>query len=194
MKYKFIAVEGNIGAGKTTLAQLLAEKLNAQLVFEEFAHNPLLPAFYVDPETHAFRLELSFLADRCEQLRKLSGQNEKVIISDYIIDKSLVFARNNLKEGEYALFERIFHQAISGLPVPDLLIYINSPLNKLQQNILHRGRPYEQMIAGEYLTRIEELYKAYLETLTIPVLNVNADAWHSDNNSIIVNSLLDELQ
>lgn len=194
MKYRFIAIEGNIGAGKTTLAKILAEKLRARLILEEFAHNALLPAFYADPTTHAFPLELSFLTDRCEQFRALPQENEEIIISDYLIEKSLVFAQNNLKDDEFVLFSRMYLQMTRSLPKPDLVIFLSSSVDHLQQNIRQRGRTFEQGISYDYLNKINELYQAHLETLTIPVWMMDSQSFNDINNQNTIDSLLNDLQ
>ena len=194
MKNRFIAVEGNIGVGKTTLAQSIASRLGARLILEEFAHNPLLPAFYADPATHAFPLELSFLADRCEQMRSISSISDVIIISDYLIDKSLVFAKNNLTTEEFALFRRIFQQMTVSLPQPDLILLLHSSVDQLQHNIQQRGRPFEQSIPNEYLLNIGQRYRSHFETLTIPVRVISTDDLSIINNYNDIESLIADLQ
>lgn len=176
MNYRYIAIEGNIGSGKTTLATLLADHYNGLLVLEEFRNNPFLEHFYKEPERYAFPLELSFLADRYQQLKTLLPQQNlfaKVIISDYIFPKTKIFARNNLNESEYQLFERIADLLKVELYKPDLLIYLYTPLQQLQANIRKRGRSYEQDIRDEYLLNIEAAYQSYLRTETINTLVVD---------------------
>jgi deoxyadenosine/deoxycytidine kinase len=168
MKYNFIAIEGNIGAGKTTLSTMLAKYFNARLVLEQFSDNPFLPEFYKNPEKVAFPLELSFLADRYGQLKQdlinLDLFNE-VTIADYFIYKSLIFASNNLKEDELQLYQRLFDIIATALPKPDLLIYLYLDTNQLQKNILKRGRSYELNIKAEYLEQIQNRYLAFLQGL-----------------------------
>jgi deoxyadenosine/deoxycytidine kinase len=168
MKYNFIAIEGNIGAGKTTLSKMLAEHFNARLVLEQFSENPFLPEFYKHPEKVAFPLELSFLADRYGQLKQdlinLDLFNE-ITIADYFIYKSLIFASNNLKEDELLLYQRLFDIIATALPKPDLLIYLYLDTNQLQKNILKRGRSYELEIKAEYLEQIQNRYLAFLQGL-----------------------------
>jgi len=166
MNYNFITIEGNIGAGKTTLAHLLSKHYNARLILEEFADNNFLPKFYQDAERYAFPLELSFLADRFKQLKQLTINHDLFngnVISDYVITKSKLFARVNLKDQEYELFQKLFDIMAPNLPVPDLLIYLHTPVNKLQQNIKQRGRTYEQTISAEYLERVQQVYQQYLK-------------------------------
>ena len=168
MKYNFIAIEGNIGAGKTTLSNMLANHFNARLVLEQFSDNPFLPEFYKNPAKVAFPLELSFLADRYGQLKQdlinLDLFNE-ITIADYFIYKSLIFASNNLKEDELLLYQRLFDIIASSLPKPDLLIYLYLDTEQLQKNILKRGRTYELNIKTEYLDQIQNRYLNFLQGL-----------------------------
>jgi deoxyadenosine/deoxycytidine kinase len=163
--YNFIAIEGNIGAGKSSLAQLLANDWNAQLILEEFEDNSFLPKFYEDARRYAFPLEMSFLAARFNQLKKqLPSQDlfKQLIISDYIFAKCLLFSKVNLDEDEYELYHKLFHIINLQLPKPDLLVYLHCPIEKLQWNIANRGRSYEQHIANEYLQNLQETYFGYL--------------------------------
>ncbi len=164
--YRYIAIEGNIGAGKSTLATMLAKHYDARLVLEEFADNNFLPKFYEDPTRYAFPLELSFLADRYKQLKQLLINQDlfqQKIVSDYIFTKSKLFARVNLKEEEYELFQKLFDIIDLHLPPPDLLIYLHAPVPGLQHNIRKRGRDYEQQIPNEYLHNVQEVYSQYLK-------------------------------
>jgi len=164
--YRYIAIEGNIGAGKSSLANLLATHFNARLILEEFADNTFLPKFYQDAERYAFPLELSFLADRYKQLKQISLSQDlfdQKIVSDYLFTKSKLFARVNLNEPEYDLFQKVFDIINPNLPTPDLLIYLNAPVAKLQRNIQKRGRAYEQNISKEYLLNVQETYQHYLK-------------------------------
>jgi deoxyadenosine/deoxycytidine kinase len=168
MKYNFVAIEGNIGAGKTTLSTMLAEYFNARLVLEQFADNPFLPEFYKQPEKVAFPLELSFLADRYAQLKSdLVNLNlfSNITIADYFIYKSKIFASNNLKEDELFLYHRLFDIIAASLPKPDLLIYLYLDVEQLQKNILKRGRSYETEISSDYLEQIQSRYLSFLKTL-----------------------------
>lgn len=168
MIYNFIAIEGNIGAGKTTLSTMLAKHFNAKLVLEQFADNPFLPAFYTNPERVAFPLELSFLADRYGQLKNdlvnLDLFNQ-LTIADYFIFKSLIFASNNLKEDELMLYHKLFDIIASSLPQPDLLIYLYVDIEQLKKNITKRGREYELNIKAEYLEQIQNRYLNFLSAL-----------------------------
>ncbi len=180
MQYNFIAIEGNIGAGKTTLASKISSLYNGKLILEQFEENPFLEKFYIDQEKYAFPLELSFLADRYKQLQKeLSNQDlfSDFTISDYFLNKSLIFARKTLGEDEYQLFMTLFSIMNANVPRPDLLVHLYVSTGRLQQNIRSRGRSYEQEIPDEYLEKIQDSYFNYLKQqpgLRILVLDVNA--------------------
>lgn len=166
MLYSYIAIEGNIGAGKTTLASLFAEKLNAKLVLEEFAENPFLPKFYDNPEKYSFQLELSFLAERYQQiLKELENRNlfQQVVISDYIINKSRIFAKTNLDRATYKLYNQLYQLIIKSMPKPELILYLNNDSDKLLSNISKRGRDYEQNIKADYLNRIHKNYSTFFK-------------------------------
>ena len=168
LKYNFIAIEGNIGAGKTTLAQRMSEDFNARLILERFEDNSFLPKFYEFPDIYSFPLEMSFLAERYQQLKdKLAMQElfSSFTISDYIIDKSLIFARNNLKTDEFSLYSRLFHIISAFLPRPDLLVYLYLDVPRLKDNINKRGRDYEQSIQPEYLENIQAGYMNHFRSL-----------------------------
>jgi len=181
VKYNFITIEGNIGAGKTTLANLLAGHFNARLVLEQFADNPFLPKFYENPGQYAFPLELFFMAERFKQLKDLVSQKDlfqSVTITDYLFTKCLLFARVNLPEDEYRLYQRLFDIILQQLVQPELLIYLHAPVSKLQQNIAKRGRPYEQNIPDDYLFNIQETYTHYIRQHNVTTLIV--DVSHAD--------------
>ena len=181
MKYSFITVEGNIGAGKTTLSNLLAKHYNARLILEQFADNPFLPKFYEDPKQYAFPLELFFMAERFKQLKELLQQRDlfqSVTISDYLFTKCLLFAKVNLPDDEFGLYQRLFEIIHQQLIQPDILVYLHAPVSRLQQNIKKRGRSYEQGIPDAYLLSIQETYTHYIRqhnTKTIFVDASNAD-------------------
>ena len=169
MTNQFIAIEGNIGAGKTSLAKMLADDMNALLIKEKLEKNSFLPLFYNDPERYAFPLEMSFLADRYQQLKyQLSspGLFNSLIISDYFINKSLIFARKTLQADEFKLYSRLFNIISASLRKPDLLIYLYSDIPSLQENIKKRGRDYEQKIKDEYLEKIQASYFDFIRVQT----------------------------
>lgn len=164
--YNYIAIEGNIGAGKTTLATRMSKQFNSRLILEQFEDNSFLPKFYEDPSRYAFPLELSFLADRFQQLKsKLAVQDmfHPVTIADYFILKSLIFAKKTLSSEEFTLYSRLFSIIENALPKPDLLVYLYLDINRLQSNIRMRGRVYEQKIEDNYLQRIQEGYLDYIK-------------------------------
>lgn len=166
-KYNYIAIEGNIGAGKTTLANMIAEDFNAKIVLERFADNPFLPKFYEDNERFAFPLEMSFLADRYQQLSDDLAQFDlfkNFIVSDYYIFKSLIFAQVTLPKDEYFLYRKMFDIMYKEITKPDLYIYLYQNTPQLIENIKKRGREYEQKIAPEYLDKIHKGYSSFIKT------------------------------
>ena len=175
--FSFINIEGNIGSGKSSLSKKIAADFGANLILEEFEDNPFLPKFYEDPEKNAFPLELSFMAERFQQLiGKESNLNlfSKIKISDYSFFKSKLFAQNNLKEDEYNLFNKLYNIMFSSIKHPELLIYLHSNIERLQKNIQQRGREYEQNIDNEYLKNIEKKYFDYLKKQdNFPVLIID---------------------
>ncbi len=179
MQYNFIAIEGTIGAGKTSLATRISNDYNAKLILEQFEDNAFLPKFYEDQDKYAFPLEMSFMASRFQQLKDQLGMFDlfkSFIISDYYIMKSLIFARKTLPEDELALFTRFFNFISASLPKPDLLVYLYLDVAKLQYNIRLRGRSYEQQIQDDYLFRIQEGYFEFIrqqQDMRILILDTN---------------------
>lgn len=164
--YQYVAIEGNIGAGKTSLATRLATEFNSRLVLEEFAENPFLRKFYESPERYAFPLELSFLSERFSQLKRevISGDIFRPqVISDYFLAKCQIFAKNNLQTDEYALFLKLYEVISAACPRPDLLVYLYRDIDNLQSNIRKRGRDYEQKISNQYLENIQQQYLDFLK-------------------------------
>ena len=180
MKYNLITIEGNIGAGKTTLSTLLAEHLNARLVLEAFSDNPFLPKFYAEPDRYGFPLELFFMAERFKQLSDLLKPDmfHQTTVSDYLFIKCLLFAKVTLAEQEYQLYKRLFDIIHQQLIFPDILIYLQAPVKKLQENIQKRNRSYEQQIPDDYLQSIQASYLSYIQqrkgiTLMVDASNAN---------------------
>ena len=166
-KYNYIAIEGNIGAGKTSLSKMMSDEFNAKVVLERFADNPFLPKFYEDKERFAFPLEMSFLADRYQQLSDDLAQFDlfkNFIVSDYYIFKSLIFAQVTLHKDEYALYRKMFDIMYKEITKPDLYIYLYQNTDRLLENIKKRGRDYEQNIEAEYLQKIHDGYANFIKT------------------------------
>lgn len=161
MDLNYIVIEGNIGAGKTTLSKMIAKEFDAKLILEQFADNPFLPKFYKEPDKYSFQLELSFLAERYQQLNQdLTSRDlfKPFTVADYYFMKSLIFARATLKEDEYNLYRQIFNIIYKSIPKPDLYVYLHVDVKNLRKNIAKRGRDYEQEINDEYLTKLQEGY------------------------------------
>jgi deoxyadenosine/deoxycytidine kinase len=199
MRYNFIAIEGTIGAGKTTLATRIAADYNAKLILEQFEDNAFLPKFYLDQEKYAFPLEMSFMASRFQQLKDQLGMQDlfrAFTISDYYIIKSLIFARKTLPADELALFTRFFNFITASLPKPDLLVYLYLEVDKLQFNIRQRGRSYEQQIKDEYLEKIQSGYFEYMKQqldMRILVLDTNKlDFVHNPEDYRTILSVIDQ--
>lgn len=177
--YNYIAVEGTIGAGKTSLATMISEDFNAKLILEGFADNPFLPKFYKEADKYAFPLELSFLAERYQQLTdQLTKQDlfKNFTVSDYFINKSLIFAQKTLQDDVFGLYSRLFHIINSSIPKPDLLVYLYVSVDRLQANIKERGRDYEQNIEDDYLEKIQSGYFEFIrqqQNMRILILDTN---------------------
>ncbi|WP_269240529.1 2-amino-4-hydroxy-6-hydroxymethyldihydropteridine diphosphokinase [Flavobacterium limnophilum] len=168
-QFNYIAFEGNIGAGKTTLTTKIAEDFNAKTVLERFADNPFLPKFYEDQNRYAFPLEMSFLADRYKQLSDDLAQFDlfkDFIVADYHIFKSLIFAKVTLQEDEFRLYKTMFDIVYREMPKPDLYVYLYQNTERLLENIKKRGRSYEQNIPAEYLDKINSGYLDYIKSQT----------------------------
>ena len=167
--YNFIAIEGNIGAGKTSLATMISQDFNAKLILERFADNPFLPKFYKEPERYAFTLEMSFLADRYQQISDDLSQFDlfkNFMVSDYDVHKSLVFSKVTLPDDEFRLYRKLFYQVYKDIVRPDLYVYLYQNTERLQANIKKRGRKYEEEIKDEYLEKINSGYLEFLKSQT----------------------------
>jgi len=179
MSLSYLVIEGNIGAGKTTLAKMIAEQHQAKLVLEQFADNPFLPKFYENQQQYSFPLEMAFLAERYNQLnRELSHFDlfSQFTISDYFFMKSLIFAQNTLQLDEYNLYRQFFSIIYDRMPKPDLYVYLHKDTDLLLQNIAQRGRTYETFITKEYLEKIAQGYFSYFRQQNdFPILIIDAD-------------------
>ncbi|MBN2634199.1 MAG: deoxynucleoside kinase [Bacteroidales bacterium] len=193
-KYNYVVIEGNIGAGKTSLATRISEEFNARLILEKFEDNPFLPKFYDDPEKYSFPLELSFLASRYRQLREeLVSQDlfRSFTVADYYFMKSLVFAASTLKGDEYNLYRQIFYIIYGNLPRPDIFVYLHLSADRLLGNIRKRGRSYESTITTDYLQKIQDSYFSFfrqnqgIRYLVIDTENIDFVAEENDYRKLI---------
>ena len=195
--YRFIAIEGNIGAGKTTLSKMLADRIKGKLILEQFADNPFLPHFYKDPERFAFPVELFFMTERHKQLQENLSQLDLFynhFVADYFFIKTLLFAKNNLLNVEYVLFQRLFKALNATFPKPDILVYLHRPVEVLLENIAKRGREYEQKISSEYLNEVNQAYVNYFKSETkLPILIVNLEDKNFDKDSDFMNEFIHKL-
>lgn len=179
MDFNYLVIEGNIGAGKTSLAQKIAEDTNSKLILEQFAENPFLPKFYKDPDRYAFPVELAFLADRYQQLKNDIAPRDLFqtkTVSDYYFIKSLIFSRNTLKDDEYKLYKQLFDIIQQQLPLPERYVYLHVNTENLLRNIQKRGRDYETEIKEEYLGKIQDGYFEFMRSrndITFVVLDMN---------------------
>jgi 2-amino-4-hydroxy-6-hydroxymethyldihydropteridine diphosphokinase len=177
--YNYIAIEGNIGAGKTSLAHQIAYDYNAKLILERFADNPFLPKFYEEPQRYAFTLEMSFLADRYQQISDDLSQLDlfkDFMVSDYDIYKSLIFSKITLQEDEFKLYRKLFYLMYKDIAKPDLYVYLYQNTQRLQENIKKRGRDYEQNIDDEYLEKINSGYLDFLKNqseLNVKIIDIS---------------------
>ncbi len=195
-QYKYIVIEGTIGAGKTSLAKMLANDFNAELILEQFEENSFLPKFYKEPEKYSFPLELSFLASRYLQLKDVLMSNlfGQLKIADYFIDKCIIFSRKTLQEDEFTLFNKLFSIIITQLPQPELLLYLYKTPEQLKRNIIQRGRDYEKNISVEYLENIQKSYLDYINYAKLPRVLIidtsNIDFIHNKPDYIKILNLL----
>ena len=193
----YACIEGNIGAGKTTFTKRFAELSNANTILERFSENPFLELFYQNPVQYAFPLELFFMAERYKQLKDYLHTPDlfqEVTISDYLFTKCLLFAKVNLPDEEFRLYQKLFdiiHQQIS---IPDILIYLHAPVQKLQQNIKKRNRSYEQDIKDDYLFNLQETYTSYIKQHNIKTIFIDASNADFIGNDAHVQVVLDALE
>ncbi len=196
-QFQYLTIEGNIGAGKTSLAKLIAGEFNAKLILERFADNPFLPKFYEDMERYAFPLEMSFLADRYQRLQEDIAQFDlftDFVVSDYDVFKSMIFAKVTLQEEEFILYKRVFDLMYRNLAKPGMYIYLYQNTERLLENIKKRGRDYEQKIPAEYLDRINKGYLQFIKSqsaFNAKIIDVSALDFIANRSDYI--SILEEI-
>tara|TARA_B110000305_G_scaffold229198_1_gene279923 strand:+ start:2438 stop:3031 length:594 start_codon:yes stop_codon:yes gene_type:complete len=188
MKNKYIAIEGNIGVGKTTLAKFLANHFNGSLLLEEFAENKFLKLFY-QTKDYAFHSEMQFLLDRSLQMNTFFDQNHSIVFSDFHIEKSLVFSRMNLSNSNYSMVEKIHQSLFKKLPSPDALIFLDSDIEQISKNIKFRNRDFEQDLEIEYLKDLVKNYNIWLNKLKVPVIKIAAKSINYDNKELVIKKL-----
>ena len=185
----YICIEGNIGAGKTTFAKRYAELTGRTLILEQFSENPFLAEFYKNPKKHAFPLEMSFLAERFQQLNELFSKPDlfsKGYIADYSFYKTRLFAKINLSEGEFHIFDRLYQVLARQIPQPDKIIYLHTDLSYIKQNIIKRNRDIEESIKETYLSNVQEGYLHFTKSQNQEILTIyySEDNWHDMDNLI----------
>ena len=174
-KYNHIVIEGNIGAGKTTLANFLSKEFNTSILLEEFEENDFLKDFYNNKD-FILHAEVQFILDRSRQLFQFHNKNHEQIITDYIPSKSLIFSKMNLSNADFELVEKLVQSLFKTLPAPDIMIYLEQPVSTLKENIIKRGRVYETGISLDYLQKVEDAYTNYIkQEQDFPVLLINAN-------------------
>ncbi len=179
LNYSYIAIEGNIGAGKTTLSEMLSKGFNYRLILEQFTDNPFLPLFYENPERYGFQVELFFMTERHKQLQSYYASQDlfqQNTIADYFFLKTLLFANSNLLNEEKRLFQKLFHTLNARFPNPDILVYLHRPVRELKTFINQRGREMEETIDPIYLDKVEKAYFGFFKTQpTFPVLVIDME-------------------
>ncbi|MEO6190010.1 MAG: deoxynucleoside kinase [Saprospiraceae bacterium] len=184
--YQYICIEGNIGAGKTTLSQMLASEFKCNLILEQFAENPFLEFFYKDPVRYGLTVELSFLTERHKQLQSSLLKKDlfnDFSLADYSMIKSLLFARKNLTDEEFKLFQNIFNLLATHIPKPDLILYMHRPVERVKKHIIERARSYELDIQNDYLESIQNAYFDFFKTQTLlPVVVLDGENMDFINN------------
>lgn len=188
MKNKYIAIEGNIGVGKTTLAKFLANHFNGSLLLEEFAENKFLKLFYKTKD-YAFHSEMQFLLDRSLQMNTFFDQDHPIVFSDFHIEKSLVFSKMNLSKSNYSIVENIHQSLFNNFPKPDMLIFLDSGIEHISKNIKSRNRDFEKDLGIEYLGNLIKNYNFWLDKLKVPVIKIDAQSIHYDNEKLLLKNL-----
>ncbi len=196
-RFQYLTVEGNIGAGKTSLVQLIAQEFNAKLILERFADNPFLPKFYEDMERYAFPLEMSFLADRYQRLQDDIAQFDlfkDFVVSDYDVFKSLIFAKVTLSSEEFMLYKKVFDLMYRNLTKPGLYVYLYQNTERLLEHIKKRGRDYEQKIPADYLDKINKGYLQFIKSqpeFNIRIIDVSKRDFIANRSDYI--SIIEEI-
>ena len=188
MKNKYIAIEGNIGVGKTTLAKFLAYHFNGSLLLEEFAENKFLKLFY-QTKDYAFHSEMQFLLDRSLQMNTFFEQDHSIVFSDFHIEKSLVFSNMNLSKSNYCMVENIHKSLFKNFPTPDMLIFLDSDIEQIFKNIKSRNRDFEKDLGTEYLENLIKNYNFWLNKLKIPIIKIDAKSINYDNEELLLKNL-----
>ena len=188
MKNKYIAIEGNIGVGKTTLAKFLANHFNGSLLLEEFAENKFLKLFYKTKD-YAFHSEMQFLLDRSLQMNTFFDQDHPIVFSDFHIEKCLVFSKMNLSKSNYSIVENIHKSLFNNFPKPDMLIFLDSGIEHISKNIKSRNRDFEKDLGIEYLENLIKNYNFWLDKLKVPVIKIDAQSIHYDNEKLLLKNL-----
>ena len=188
MKNKYIAIEGNIGVGKTTLTKFLANHFNGSLLLEEFAENKFLKLFYKTKD-YAFHSEMQFLLDRSLQMNTFFDQDHPIVFSDFHIEKSLVFSKMNLSKSNYSIIENIHQSLFNNFPKPDMLIFLDSGIEHISKNIKSRNRDFEKDLGIEYLENLIQNYNFWLDKLKVPVIKIDAQSIHYDNEKLLLKNL-----
>ena len=186
-RYPYICVEGNIGAGKTTLARMLSLAWDGYPIYEQFTDNPFLPLFYKDPKRYGFQVELFFMTERHKQLEQIKPKSDlfqHLYIADYFFQKTMLFAGKNLDEADYRLFKSLFDILEKNAPTPDLLIYLHRNVDQIHSQISQRGRQMEGEITKEYLTNVQDAYLEYFRQIThFPILILEMHGLDFENDA-----------
>ena len=188
MKNKYIAIEGNIGVGKTTLAKFLSNHFNGSLLLEEFAENKFLKLFY-QTKDYAFHSEMQFLLDRSLQMNTFFDQNHPIVFSDFHIEKSLVFSKMNLSKSNYSIVEKIHKSLFKNFSKPDILIFLDSDIEQISTNIKARNRDFEKDLGIEYLENLIQNYNFWLDKLKIPVVKIDSKTINYNNKELLLKKL-----
>ena len=188
MKNKYIAIEGNIGVGKTTLAEFLAKHFKGSLLLEEFAENKFLKLFY-QTKDYAFHSEMQFLLDRSLQMNTFFEQDHSIVFSDFHIEKNLVFSNMNLSKSNYCIVENIHKSLFKNFPTPDMLIFLDSDIEQISKNIKSRNRDFEKDLGTEYLENLIKNYNFWLNKLKIPIIKINAKSINYVNEELLLKNL-----